>query len=146
MRFIGFHLFQREVPSWLLVSGRKTGHGAYTFPSLSERSAFLTWFVGRKWMCTCGCVSISFREKCLPDADTGWPHFRGRKYGFHLFQREVPSWHSGKTTLKIFEKEKFPSLSERSAFLTCESAWSNFRGRHYSFHLFQREVPSWLHW
>jgi len=63
------------------------------FPSLSERSAFLTYKEFLEYLKNSKLVSISFREKCLPDVET--------KY----------------RTLRL-QYTLFPSLSERSAFLT----------------------------
>jgi len=139
-----FHLFQREVPSWrfcgctrrrpkqdafpslsersafLTISRRccpfRPRKGA--FPSLSERSAFLTTYEVRTFKATRKRVSISFREKCLPDtvfavefsqaAITMFPSLSERS----AFLTNRKSFRSNEKNLK------FPSLSERSAFLT----------------------------
>jgi len=61
------------------------------FPSLSERSAFLTAALPRYLGYKGRGVSISFREKCLPDEWKKFESFFFKKARFHLFQREVPS-------------------------------------------------------
>jgi len=61
------------------------------FPSLSERSSFLT--EGANGIALVGVknVSISFREKFLPDMITASLAKVVFSFSFHLFQREVPS-------------------------------------------------------
>jgi len=63
------------------------------FPSLSERSSFLTEVIALVGHAGVGKVSISFREKFLPDKDSEY------------------------CTINEMVEE-FPSLSERSSFLT----------------------------
>jgi len=113
-----FHLFQREVPSWrgalqriswpiegkqVSISFREKCLPDFNnsnlfymlhftqFPSLSERSAFLTVDIYLTSHTMKRLVSISFREKCLPDGINSVYRVYC-KNGFHLFQREVPSW------------------------------------------------------
>jgi len=87
------------------------------FPSLSERSSFLTGSNNNGEDNNKRIVSISFREKFLPDR-------------------------FGRNNLSFQKVGLFPSLSERSSFLTRANRRSVIWLELVSFHLFQREVPS----
>ncbi len=69
----------------------KTTEQMKPFPSLSERGSFLTFQPTDDANVKVGNVSISFRERFLPDITLEVKLIGLTGMGFHLFQREVPS-------------------------------------------------------